>query len=284
MVVIEKMEVELGVLEKDAIDTLKKAEEQLKETKKAQDNFSISSSVALGIYTTKVIDAFSNLLFWVAKTSPVLEFHMANIGFAFENIAFSLGDKLAPAFEWAENAAWDLSDTFEDVMGVWDAVSTGAEDLGDTIRDSTDTSIDKLTELGTSISNITRDLLNIPESTDTTVNIKYLKTFDETLTSELENIPEDATAPEIANVLITSPVASAGNVLTEIGKDVGEGIFNIIKATLGIQPAGLNTHQATRQRQIELGIIKPRQDYSELYNKGFISGGVFNKLKEADMV
>jgi len=284
MVVVEKMEVELGVLERDAIDTLKRAEEQLEDTKKAQVEFSETTSKSLGMFSTAIIGAFSGLLFWVAKTSPVLEFHMSNIGFAFENIAYTMGDLLAPAFEWAENAAWGLSDAFDDVITTWDNVSTGAEELGDDIRDMTGTAVSKLSDLGTSIANITKDLLNIPESTDTTINVKYLKTFGETLTEELEGI-EEMTAPEKAKALITAPVTAGTVSLVDIGKDIGEAIFRGITGTTA--PSSKSTweeHQAQRERQIQSGVIKPRQDYAELYSKNFISSGIYNKLKEAELV
>jgi len=302
MTVIEKLEVELGILEKDAINILEDAEKQLDETKKAQQEFAEVSSSSLGMYTTAVVGAFSGLMFWLSKTSPVVQMSMANMGFAFETIGMIIGDRLAPAFESAEGAVWILADAIDDTFEMWDKISLAASDAGDSLRDFATDSTDKLTELGTSISDIVKSLLGLPETTETEIKIKYVTEADEAMTKVLKDLPEDASAPDVARALIEAPVEGFQAGIKKVGEDVAKWVREKIQPeqqTTTTKPPvtttttttttttsggasgswGSNTSNLQRDFQNETdGNIK--YNYSEIYKIGKIISGGYNKLVE----
>jgi len=261
MVIIEKLEVALEVIEKNALEILKKAETQLQNTEKAQRKFSESSTKNLGLYAGAIIGAMSALVFWLNKTSPLVEYHMSNIGFSFERIGMIVGEVLEPAFNTAEQTVNSLADSVEKAKDRLDEIEESGG-MWEEFKRKFNEKI--LIPLGVS--------LPAQESIDNTM-------------FELNNMVFNAINKNKEGVSVQYPpeiVDLPGGGQTVTSKSV---VITTTDNTGGggnVSASGMTWEEFQRNRQ-ETFLREHGYTYSELYSKNFISTSIYNKLTEAGM-
>ena len=91
---------------------IEQMQKQAEKFENGMDKLAKSTVDDLAKMKTKTAAAFSAMTIAMVKASPLIQSSLDGIGFAFEDMAATMGDHVSPAFEMLEDAAFAISDAF----------------------------------------------------------------------------------------------------------------------------------------------------------------------------